>query len=112
MGKTRYVREIVLTFSSALDPTTASNAANYSVTQATSRGTSAVKPVRVRAIYKPANHTVKLTLAGKPRFASGGQLLLIASGPTAIASSSGVPLEGNTGNTPGSDGLYTIPPNG
>ena len=82
-GNNRYVSGIVLTFSSALDPKTAANSSNYTVTQAMTAGRArAVKPIRLHATYKPANHVVKLTFAGKPRFAAGGQLRLVATGPT------------------------------
>jgi hypothetical protein len=111
-GKNRYVAGIVLTFSSALDPATAANASNYSVAQVTKAGRAkAVKPIRLRAAYKPAKDTVKLTLVGKPRFTAGGQLRLTASGPAGISSASGVPLEGNMGNEPGANAVYVILPN-
>ncbi len=110
-GKNRYVAGVVLTFSSTLDPVTAQNASNYSVTQASKAGRArAIKTIRLRAAYKPAAREVKLTFSGKPRFTVGGQLVLIASGPTGIANASGVPLEGNMGNQPGADALYTILP--
>ncbi len=111
-GKHRYVAGVLLTFSSALDPATAGNSSNYSVVQ-TSKvvgRAKAIKPVRLHVAYKAAAHAVKLTFSGKPRFTAGGQLVLIASGATGIASSSGVPLDGNTGNQPGADAVYTILP--
>ena len=111
-GKQRYVAGVVLTFSSALDPATAGNSSNYTVVQATKVGgrAKAIKPVRLHVAYKAAAHAVKLTFSGKPRFTAGGQLVLIGSGPTGIASSSGVPLDGNAGNQPGADAVYTILP--
>jgi streptogramin lyase len=110
-GKDRYVAGVVLTFSSTLDPATAQKASNYSVIQSSKAGRAkAIKSVRVRANYKPAAREVKLTFSGKPRFTAGGQLVLIASGPSGIANASGVPLEGNMGDQPGADALYTILP--
>jgi virginiamycin B lyase len=112
-GKNRYVSGIVLTFSSALNPVTAQNSSNYAVTQATAAGAArAVKLIRLHAIYKTANKSVKLTFTGKPRFAAGGQLRIVASGSSGLASPSGVHLEGNLGNSPGSSALYTILPGG
>ena len=103
----------MLTFSSALDPATARNTSNYTVIQSTSTGRAkALKPLRLHAVYSAAKNTVKLTLVGKPRFTAGGQLVVIASGPSGIASASGVHLEGNMGNLPGADAVYTILPNG
>jgi streptogramin lyase len=112
-GKARSVVGVVLTFSSALDPTTARNASNYTVTQKTKRGrTKAVKAVRVHVQYKPASNTVKLTLSGRPHFAAGGQLVLNAANPNGIASSAGILLEGNMGGYSGANGAYTILPRG
>ena len=112
-GANRYVSGIVLTFSSALDPATAQNAANFSVIQMTRNGrTKVAKAIRVRAVYDARSNSVKLTFAGKPRFAAGGRLVVFSSPPTGIASTSGTRLEGNTGSVAGSDGIYTIVPKG
>ena len=101
----------VLTFSAPLDPATAQNAASYTVTQQTKNGRAkAAKAIRLRAVYNHASNIVRLTLAGKPRFIAGGQLVVIGSNPRGITSSSGMHLEGNTGTGPGADGLYTILP--
>ncbi len=109
-GKNRYVAGIVLTFSSALDPATARNASNYTVVQTTAARTKVVKPIRLHAAYRPGNNKVKLSLAGKPRFTAGGQLLVVASGPTGVSSATGVSLEGNTGDTPGANAVFMILP--
>ncbi len=112
-GKNKYVSGIVITFSSALDPATAQNASNFTVIQTTKgRRASAAKAIRLHARYKPASNTVKLTLLGRPRFAAGGQLVLNAANPGGLASPAGVALEGNSGVSPGSNGLYEILPNG
>jgi streptogramin lyase len=112
-GKNRYVAGVVLTFSSALDPVTAGKSSNYTVSQVTKAGrVKAVKPIRLRAAYMAARDAVKLTFTGKPRFTAGGELLLTASGQTGIASAAGVPLEGNMGNEPGANAIYTILPDG
>jgi hypothetical protein len=110
-GANRYVAGIVLNFSAPLDPATAQNAANYTVTQLTANGRAkAAKAIRLRVVYNHASNTVRLKLAGKPRFIAGGQLVVVGSNPKGITSSSGMHLEGNTGTTPGTDGLYTILP--
>ncbi len=63
-GKNKYVTGIVITFSTALDPTTAQNASNYTVIQTTKGGRASVaKAIRLHARYKLANKTVKLTFA-------------------------------------------------
>jgi hypothetical protein len=112
-GVNRYVSGIVLTFSSALEAASAQNASNYTVTQVTKRGRAkVVKPIRLRAIYNPANNTVKLALAGKQRFASGGQIILNAVNPTGIAGATGLYLEGNMGGYSGADGMYIVLPKG
>jgi virginiamycin B lyase len=110
-GVNRYVSGIVLIFSSPLDAATAQNAANYAVSQMTRNGRAkAAKLIRLRAVYKHSSNTVRLTFTGRPRFTAGGQLVVVSSGPTGIASASGVHLKGNTGTNPGADGLYTILP--
>ena len=57
-GKNRYVAEILLTFSSALDPATARNSSNYSVMQTTAAiRTRAVKPIRLR--HRPTSRVIR-----------------------------------------------------
>ena len=62
--------------------------------------------------HNPALNTVRLAFAGKPRFSAGGQLVVVGSRPTGVASPTGIYLEGNTGTSAGADGLYKILPNG
>ena len=110
-GANRHVAGIVLTFSAPLDPATAQNAANYTVTQLAKNGRAKVaKAIRLHAVYNHASNTVRLTFAGKPRFIAGGQLVVVSSSSNGITSSSGTHLEGNTGTIPGADGVYKILP--
>jgi hypothetical protein len=108
-GRNRYVAGIVLTFSAPLDAASARNSANYTVIQTSSAGRAkAVRAVRLRAVYKPATKSVRLTLAGEPRFAVGGQLIVNGSKPNGIASPAGVRFQGNMGDSSGANGLYEI----
>jgi hypothetical protein len=110
-GKGRYVAGIALSFSTPLEAATARNSANYTVIQATSGGRAkAVQAVRLRALYKTASKTVRLTFAGKPRFVAGGQLIVNGSKPNGLASTSGVQFQGNTGYYSGANGVYEIFP--
>ena len=64
-----------ITFSSALDPATAQNASNYSVIQMKRAAGHKRRQGHFafeRATTGPTT-PCKLTLAGKPRFAAGGQ---------------------------------------
>ena len=70
------------------------NSSNYRVLQSTKKGkTTTSKPVSFTVSYGAFNDTVSLTLAGKPTFTSGGQLILTAAG---ISDPSGATLVGNT----------------
>jgi fibronectin-binding autotransporter adhesin len=83
-----------LIFNEALSSSSAQNAANYQVLQATKKGKKTVyKPVGLSLLYSPSDDTVSLTLAGTPTFTSGGKLVLTASG---IADPAGDTLAGNT----------------
>ena len=62
--------------------------------QKTKKGKKTVsKPVSFTVSYSPSDDTVSLTLAGKPTFTSGGELILTGSG---ITDPSGGTLIGNT----------------
>ena len=89
-----------LIFNEALNSASAQNSRNYQVLQKTKKGKKTVsKPVGVSVSYDGANDTVSVTLAGKPTFTSGGQLILMGS---AITDPSGDTLVGNT--------VFTISP--
>ena len=83
-----------LIFNEALNPASAQNGSNYQVLQTTKKGRKTVsKPVSFSVSYSDGDDSVSLTLAGKPTFTSGGQLILTASG---ITDPSGDTLAGNT----------------
>ncbi len=83
-----------LIFNEALNSASAQNAGNYQVLQTTKKGRKTVsKPVSFTVSYSARDDAVSLTLAGKPTFTSGGQLILTASG---ITDPSGDTLVGNT----------------
>jgi virginiamycin B lyase len=102
-----------LVFSTAMDPTRAASTANYTLTQFQRRGRKVIsQPVTIRAAYDAAAHRVKLTLAGKPKFADGGKLVVIAQPPGGLTDAEGTPLDGGDKGVPGDDGTFVIGPNG
>jgi hypothetical protein len=107
MGKPVFVG-FALDYSTAMDPSTAALAANYQVDSAvTKRGkkkkTTVLQPVNFTAAYNQLSNSVTLTVEGKPTFATGGQIKVIASPPNGVSSAAGVLLDG-------SDTVFTILP--
>src|SRR5262249_56545572 len=86
-------------YSAAMNPGPAGLAANY---QMVSNTTKHVKkktvvvhtPVALSAAYDPAAHSVRLTIQGKPKFTSGGQIT-VNNGPGGVTSAVDVLLEGD-----------------
>ena len=48
-----------------------------------------LQPVNVTVAYNPLAEAVTLTMQGKPKFTSGGQIKVIAASPTGVSSASG-----------------------
>ncbi len=87
-----------LQFSTAMNAQSAESAGNYTVTAATSKRIKGKKGlvysrVAVRAAYDAATQTVTLTLAGKSRFAAGGEITVDSSPPNGVVSAAGVALD-------------------
>jgi streptogramin lyase len=96
-GRHRHVVGFELDFSAAMDPTRAASVANYIVTQFRRRHRQLVaRPVHFRAAYDAATRSVTLTLAGRPKFARGGRLEVIAGPSGGLTDAAGVPLGGET----------------
>ncbi len=88
----------VLDFSTAMNPATARNAANYQMTATTikkvkKKTITGHTPVSLTAVYNAATNSVTLTLAGKQAFAKGGEITIIYTPPTGVSSEAGVPLD-------------------
>ena len=92
---------LVLTFSEALDPTTAENTANYVVVGP--RGH--VIPVDY-AVYDATTYTVTLHPHDRLRLRSK-YVLTINGGPSGVASDAGALLDGTDSGSPGSDFVAT-----
>jgi streptogramin lyase len=108
-GRHRRVVGYELDFSTAMDPDRAASTANYILTQLRRRGRQLVaRPVGVRAAYDAAAHTVTLTLAGRPVFARGGELVVVAAPPGGLADVAGTPLDGGDTGTPGDDATFVL----
>ena len=65
-----------------------------------------------RAAYDATAHRVTLTLAGKPKFAAGGRLVVVARPPGGLTDAAGVPLDGGQPGHLGDDGTFVIAPKG
>ena len=89
---------LVLTFSSALDPTPAQNVNNYQI--ATADGT--VIPV-TSAVYDPTALTVTLIPAQLLTLTAFYQLTVNGTTPSGLTSATGVPLDGAGNGTPGTN---------
>jgi hypothetical protein len=97
VGKPVFVG-FALDYSTAMDPATAGLAANYQVdSAATLRGkkqrTTVLRPVKFTVVYNSSIDAVTLTIRGKPKFARGGQIKVIASPPNGVRSEAGVLLD-------------------
>ena len=94
---------LVLTFSTALDPTPAQNVNNYQLVDST--GTSI--PI-TSAVYDPTSLTVTLTPSQLLNLQMVYQLTVIGTTPGGLTSSTGVPLDGAGNGTPGSNYVNTF----
>jgi hypothetical protein len=96
-GKKKHLDGFELDFGSALDPSRASNAANYALTQTIGRGRKLVaQPLKFTAVYDRNSHAVSLLLTSPAAFAHGGRIIVNTAPPSGITDASGVPLTGNT----------------
>jgi virginiamycin B lyase len=112
-GRQKRLVGFQLVFSSSLDPASAGNPANYTITQnLKNRRVRTAQALRLRVSYDGSARTVNLLILGKPRFQSGGQLLVNASAPSGIMGTSGVYLDGQVNGQPGDDGVFVILPGG
>ncbi len=108
-GRRKHVVGYELDFSTAMDPTRAAGAAEYTLTQLQRRGGQLVgSPVALQAAYDAAAHSVTLTLAGKPKFARGGKLVVVGASPGGLTDAAGVPLDGGNLGVLGDDGTFVI----
>ncbi len=108
-GRHRRIVGYELDFSTAMDPARAASAADYILTQFRRRGRQLVaRPVGVRASYDAAAHAVTLTLAGRPVFARGGELVVVAVPPGGLADAAGTLLDGGNTGIPGDDATFVL----
>jgi streptogramin lyase len=108
-GRRRHVVGFELDFSTAMDPARATSLANYLLTQSQRRGRQInTLPVGFQVAYDATAHSVTLTLAGTPRFAQGGKLVVVARPPGGLTDPAGAPLDGGNQGTFGDDGTFVI----
>jgi streptogramin lyase len=107
-GKRKHLVGFELIFNAPLTPSSAQNPANYAVMQAAQRGREKVaRTIPLRVQYNSASDAVSLILTGKPRFTSGGQIVVSGT----ITGTSALYLAGNNG-TEESVAVFTILPRG
>ncbi len=94
---------LVLTFSSALDPTSAQNVNNYQIL--TSSGTAI--PIS-SAVYDPTTLTVTLSPSQLLSLQTFYQLTVIGTPPTGLTSATGVPIDGADNGTSGTNYVMTF----
>ncbi len=93
---------VVFDFSSALDPATATDTANYQVDAVTTHRVkkqikSTLHPITgFKVDYRAADRSVTLTFARQETFSTGGQISVKSGPPSGIAGASGAELTGTT----------------
>jgi autotransporter-associated beta strand protein len=103
---------LVLTFSSALDPTPAEDVNNYQIVTMGGRGRNGdlvghVTPVRA-AVYDPASLTVTLYPSQRLDFHNVYRLTVDGGTPKGLMGATGVPLDSQGTGTPGRDDVMTL----
>jgi hypothetical protein len=108
-GRRRRVVGYELDFSTAMDPTRAASPTNYKLSQFQGRGRQLVaQTVAFQAAYDATAHHVTLTLVGRPKFARGGQLVVVAQPPDGITDAAGAPLDAGNRGIFGDNGTFVI----
>jgi hypothetical protein len=104
-----------LEFSTAMNPATAGNVANYQVDwtftkRVKKKVANVLHPVAISVQYDAATDSVSLLLGGKQAFTQGGQITVIATSPGGVGGTSGVLLDGSDKGQAGDNGVFTILP--
>ena len=102
--------EFVLTFSSALDPASAQNTNNYTLTPVGPHGHAGKKIRIVAAVYNPLTNTVTLHPATRVYLFRHYKLVVNGTAPDGLASPAGTLLDGKGNGLPGSDYVRTFGP--
>jgi hypothetical protein len=102
---------IELEFSEPLTGPSARNAANYTLTQTFMRKRKTVtQRVSFVPLYIYPLKSVVLVLKGKPKFATGGELIVNVQPPTGLVGESGEYGNDTNYDTPGDDAVFIISP--
>jgi hypothetical protein len=97
----------VLTFSTALDPVSAQDVANYRLNRIHGDHLGQDIPITA-AVYDPIAHTVTLEPAHRVYLFAHYRLLVNGSTPTGVKGATGLLLDGNGNGQPGSDYMATF----
>ena len=92
----------VLTFSTALDPATGQNVANYRLSPVSGNTVGPAIPIKA-AIYDPTTRTVTLQPAQRLNVFQQYVLVVNGSTPTGVAGATGLLLDGRGNGVPGTD---------
>ena len=92
----------VLTFSTALDPASAQNVANYRLSAVSGNKAGPAIPI-TSAVYDPTTHTVTLHPAHRLNVHLHYVLVVNGSTPTGVAGATGILLDGQGNGVPGTD---------
>jgi hypothetical protein len=99
--------KFVLTFSTALDPATAQDVANYRLNPVFGHGIG--RAIRITAaIYDPTTHTVTLQPARRLNVFGRYHLVVNGSTPSGVAGATGLLLDGRGNGVPGTDYVATF----
>ena len=102
--------EFVLTFSSALDPASAQNTNNYTLTPVGPHGHAGKKIRIVAAVYNPLTNSVTLHPATRVYLFRHYKLVVNGTAPNGLASPACTLLDGKGNGLPGSDYVRTFGP--
>jgi parallel beta-helix repeat protein len=97
----------VLTFSTALDPVSAEDVANYQLNQISGKRIGRAIPIAA-AVYDPTTNTVTLETTHQVYLFARYRLVVNGSTPTGVAGATGLLLDGLGNGKPGSDFVTTF----
>jgi hypothetical protein len=97
----------VLTFSTALEPASAENVANYHLNAISGHKLGHAVPIKA-AVYDPTAHTVTLEPVHKVHLFHHYRLVVNGSTPTGVKGATGLLLDGKGDGQPGSDYVATF----
>ena len=100
-GRRAHVVGFQLDFSEPLNVTAAQDSANYTVVEQAKHGRKLVShPLAFHAVYDASSRSVRLILAGRPKFARGGRIVVAPNSSGTIAAVASARITGADGGNP------------